>query len=106
MSEYAPPRVRKTIKPVLEVLAGIPTVVFGYFALLLVPVALASPRLGPLWLVPLALVLTPGSGHPTPFETSWTLLVAAAVIGLSLRASEPSGARRSLENSPTVGVSR
>ena len=36
MSEYAPPRVRKTIKPVLEVLAGIPTVVFGYFALLLV----------------------------------------------------------------------
>ena len=36
MSEYAQPRVRKTIKPVLEVLAGIPTVVFGYFALLLV----------------------------------------------------------------------
>jgi phosphate transport system permease protein len=36
MSEYAHPRVRKTIKPVLELLAGIPTVVFGYFALLLV----------------------------------------------------------------------
>jgi phosphate transport system permease protein len=36
MSEYARPRVRKTIKPILEVLAGIPTVVFGYFALLLV----------------------------------------------------------------------
>ena len=36
MSEYARPRVRRTIKPVLEVLAGIPTVVFGYFALLLV----------------------------------------------------------------------
>lgn len=33
MSEYAPPRVRKTIKPVIEILAGIPTVVFGYFAL-------------------------------------------------------------------------
>ncbi len=36
LSEYAPPRVRSTLKPALEVLAGIPTVVFGYFALLFV----------------------------------------------------------------------
>jgi phosphate transport system permease protein len=36
LSEYAHPRVRKTLKPLLELLAGIPTVVFGYFALLLV----------------------------------------------------------------------
>ncbi|PZC45167.1 MAG: phosphate transport system permease protein [Chloroflexi bacterium] len=33
LSEYAPERVRKTIKPILEVLAGIPTVVYGFFAL-------------------------------------------------------------------------
>lgn len=33
LSEYASPRLRKTIKPVLEVLVGVPTVVFGYFAL-------------------------------------------------------------------------
>ncbi len=33
LSEYASPRVRKVVKPVLEVLAGIPTVVFGFFAL-------------------------------------------------------------------------
>jgi phosphate transport system permease protein len=33
LSEYARPRVRNIIKPTLEVLAGIPTVVFGYFAL-------------------------------------------------------------------------
>ncbi|MEA2378634.1 MAG: phosphate transport system permease protein [Thermoleophilaceae bacterium] len=33
LSEYARPRVRKTIKPALEVLAGVPTIVFGYFAL-------------------------------------------------------------------------
>lgn len=32
LSEYAPDRVRGVIKPVLEVLAGIPTVVYGYFA--------------------------------------------------------------------------
>ncbi len=34
LSEYASPRLRRSIKPALEVLAGIPTVVFGYFALL------------------------------------------------------------------------
>ncbi len=33
LSEYASPGVRKTIKPVLELLAGVPTIVFGYFAL-------------------------------------------------------------------------
>jgi phosphate transport system permease protein len=33
LSEFAPRRVAKVIKPVLEVLAGVPTIVFGYFAL-------------------------------------------------------------------------
>jgi len=33
LSEYASPRVRKTLKPILEVLSGVPTIVFGYFAL-------------------------------------------------------------------------
>ena len=33
LSEYAHPRARGIIKPVLEVLAGVPTVVYGYFAL-------------------------------------------------------------------------
>jgi phosphate transport system permease protein len=36
LSEYAPIRVRETIKPLLELLAGVPTVVYGYFALLFV----------------------------------------------------------------------
>ena len=36
LSEYAPDKVRKPVKPILEVLAGIPTVVYGYFALLFV----------------------------------------------------------------------
>jgi phosphate transport system permease protein len=36
LSEFAGSRVRKIVKPTLEVLAGIPTVVFGYFALLFV----------------------------------------------------------------------
>ena len=34
LSEYASPNARSTLKPILEILAGIPTVVYGYFALL------------------------------------------------------------------------
>ncbi|GAB4145954.1 MAG: phosphate ABC transporter permease subunit PstC [Cyanobacteria bacterium J069] len=36
LSEYANPKVRKWLKPALEILAGVPSVVFGYFALLTV----------------------------------------------------------------------
>ena len=36
LSEYAPSGVRRVVKPVLELLAGVPTVVYGYFALLFV----------------------------------------------------------------------
>jgi phosphate transport system permease protein len=40
LSEYAPRRVRAIVKPVLEILAGIPTVVYGYFALTVITPAL------------------------------------------------------------------
>jgi phosphate transport system permease protein len=36
LSEFASHNVRETIKPILELLAGVPTIAFGYFALLLV----------------------------------------------------------------------
>ncbi len=36
MSEYASPKARRILKPSIEILAGIPTVVYGYFALLFV----------------------------------------------------------------------
>ncbi|MEX2273006.1 MAG: phosphate ABC transporter permease subunit PstC [Vicinamibacterales bacterium] len=36
LSEYAPSGLRRVVKPVLEILAGVPTVVYGYFALLFV----------------------------------------------------------------------
>ncbi len=36
MSEYATPRLRGIAKPVLEVLAGVPTVVYGYFAAIII----------------------------------------------------------------------
>lgn len=44
LSEYASERVRKILKPLLEVLAGVPTVVYGYFALTFV-----TPLLQKVW---------------------------------------------------------
>ena len=40
LSEYAPASLRSVLKPVLEVLAGVPTVVFGFFALTVITPAL------------------------------------------------------------------
>ena len=42
LSEYAPQQARRIIKPLVEILAGIPTVVYGFFALLTVGPALRS----------------------------------------------------------------
>lgn len=36
LAEYAKSRTRKTLKPILEILAGVPTVVYGYFAVIMV----------------------------------------------------------------------
>nr|WP_218644718.1 phosphate ABC transporter permease subunit PstC [Natronomonas gomsonensis] len=42
LSEYADPRTRSILKPLLEILAGVPTVVYGYFALVYVTPALRA----------------------------------------------------------------
>ncbi len=42
MAEYATPKVKAIAKPLLEILAGIPTVVYGYFAIILVAPAMRS----------------------------------------------------------------
>lgn len=46
LSEYAAPRTRKVLKPVLEALAGVPTVVYAYFALSVVTIDILRPLLG------------------------------------------------------------
>jgi phosphate transport system permease protein len=63
MSEYAPARARKILKPTLEVLAGIPTVVYGYFALTFV-----APRLKEIGVI----------------DGSFSALSAALVMGVML----------------------
>jgi len=60
LSEFARPRVRAVIKPILEVLAGIPTVVYGYFALVFI---------------------TPGLQAIGPFET-YNAMSAGIAVGI------------------------
>jgi len=46
LSDYASPRVRTVVKPILETLAGIPTIVFGYFAISFLAPQVLQPLLG------------------------------------------------------------
>jgi phosphate transport system permease protein len=75
LSEYAKPRVRKVLKPVLEVLAGIPTVVFGYFALLFVTPSILKP-------------LVPGMENNSFNALSAGLVVGIAIVPLVASISE------------------
>jgi len=47
LSEYASPRVRTIVKPVLETIAGVPTIVLGFFGLNFIAPQLLRPLLGP-----------------------------------------------------------
>ena len=70
MSEYASRRLRSIIKPLLEVLAGIPTIVYGFFALVTV---------GP-FLRDLSIAIAGGQG----FIMSQSVLTAGLVMGIML----------------------
>ena len=65
LTEYSGLRFRKIIKPILEILAGIPTVVYGYFALTFVT---------PCWIKP--------SHSATPRDTSMILPSWLSITGL------------------------
>jgi phosphate transport system permease protein len=79
LSEYAHSSVRRTVKPILELLAGVPTVVYGYFALLfvtpilqrLVPGLAGFNALGPgivmgIMILPLVSSLSEDALHAVP----------------------------------------
>lgn len=66
LSEYARPRVRRALKPLLEVLAGVPTVVYGFFALFAI-----GPLLRDFW---------PGGDRPQ-FQN---LLIASIAMGIMI----------------------
>lgn len=66
LSEYASPRVRKTLKPMVEALAGVPTVVYAYFALTFI----TSDALAPLF----------GDRIATPFNALGASIAMAIMI--------------------------
>lgn len=66
LAEYATARTRRALKPILEILAGIPTVVYGFFALFAL-----NPILQRWW---------PGDGGPA-FQN---LLIAGIVMGIMI----------------------
>lgn len=110
LSEYAPDRLRRIVKPVLEILAGVPTVVYGYFALTFVTPTLQAwlpglsgfNALSPglvmgLMILPLVSSLSEDAMRAVPrglregayalgatrMQTAWQVVVPAAFSGIT-----------------------
>jgi len=75
MSEYASPRVRSIAKPLLEVLAGIPTIVYGFFAL---------TSVGPFLRDISAQIQGIATGEYANFIQAQSVLTAGFVMGIML----------------------
>jgi phosphate transport system permease protein len=111
LSEYAHPRFREVIKPLLEILAAVPTVVYGYFALMFVtpllqkffPELSGFNALSPgivmgIMILPLVSSLSEDALYAVPkslregslalgstrFQTAWKVVVPAAFSGISV----------------------
>jgi phosphate transport system permease protein len=110
LSEYAPGRVRDVLKPALELLAGIPTIVYGFFAVTFIRpdiLKLIFPGIGPfsalaagiavgIMTIPLVASLSEDSMRAVPralreggyalgatkLEVSWQIVVPAALSGI------------------------
>lgn len=80
---------RAFIVAMAAVLACSPAAWLHYFALLLVAVAVAEPRLGPAWFAPLAMYVSTGTLNGTTFQTAAVVLAAAVTVAAALRAPPP-----------------
>jgi phosphate transport system permease protein len=77
LSEYAGPRVRSVLKPALEILAGVPTVIYGYFALVYLTPILDRPLPITVTLLPeWAAFSFPVVPDGTPVLPSFTLVLS------------------------------
>jgi hypothetical protein len=90
---------RSFVLAVAAALACSPIVWLHYFALLLVPVAVVRPRLGPLWLLPLAMWgFGAGTGNGGTGSAAVVFLVVVATFALAFREA-PSGERARMQAS-------
>jgi len=109
LSEYASERIRRILKPIVEILAGIPTIVYGFFAYSFVTPLLAQliPGLGAknalspgivmgIMIIPMVTSLSEDAMRAVPdairegslalgttrLETTWSVVVPAALSGI------------------------
>jgi phosphate transport system permease protein len=110
LSEYSPPRVRDILKPSLELLAGVPTIVYGFFAVTFIRpdiLKVIFPQIGPfsalaagiavgILTLPLVASLSEDAMRAVPralreggyamgatkLEVSWQIVVPAAISGI------------------------
>jgi len=80
---------RSFVVAIAAAFACSPIVWLHYFALLLVAVAVAEPRLGPAWFVPLAMYASTGTHNGTTLQTAATIAAAALTIAVALRFAGP-----------------
>jgi phosphate transport system permease protein len=82
LSEYASPRVRSVLKPALEVLAAVPTVIYGYFALVYVTPLFNGLFPVSVTLLPSWLPVVPEFTFVVPGLRTFNALSAGIVVGL------------------------
>ncbi len=80
---------RAFVIAVAAALACSPIVWLHYFALLLVVVAVAEPRLGPAWFVPLAMYGSTGTLNGTTAQNALTIAAAALTVVVAVRPARP-----------------
>jgi phosphate transport system permease protein len=84
LSEYASPRVRSVLKPTLEILASVPTVIYGYFALVYLTPILDAPLPIVLPLVPAGAPVLPEFTLVVPSLRTFNTLSASIVVGVMI----------------------
>ena len=94
---------RSFILAMAAVIACTPIVWLHYFSLLLVVVAVASPRLSPVWFVPLAMWGSEEVANGTTFQTALAIGAAALTIALALKPLPERWRTFSLKPAPVAG---
>ncbi|MEF8774450.1 MAG: phosphate ABC transporter permease subunit PstC [Halobacteriales archaeon] len=84
LSEYASTRVRSVLKPALEILASVPTVIYGYFALVYLTPILDAPLPLSATLVPAGLPVVPEFTLVFPSLRTFNALSASIVVGVMI----------------------
>ena len=94
---------RAFVVAVAAALACSPIVWLHYYALLLVVVAVAEPRLGPAWFVPLAMYGSTGTMNGTTLQNALTISAAVLTVAVALRPARPTRPTVLAPTSPVGG---